>query len=211
MLQTEKIRVLRLDVFQEYMKRARSFLGMGKIIDEHDQYFWNSAFLYSISLELGCKSFLLYHQGGEYENLPFEDLKQKVDQIAKKKNHQLISMLKEISENFHVKAIKELLTKEYRRSGKYILTGFKFVEILESCYWEVRYPLPTSINDRYPITDEKNSFYDVTIDCHLAFFVEQILNELELDIINTDKKSIRGKISLVNNASSVNSSYGITN
>ena len=211
MSQNEKVSVLRIDVFQEYMKRARSFLGMGKIIDEHHQYFWNSAFLYSISLELGCKSFLLYHQGDEYENLQFEELKLKVDQLAKKKNHKLYPMLKEISEISSGKVIKELLAREYRKSKDLILSGVEIVKILESCYWEVRYPTPISINDKYPITDEKNSFYDVTIDCHLAFFVEQILNELEREIIYIDKKSIRGKILFVNNDSGVNSSNGVTN
>jgi hypothetical protein len=169
-------------VFQEYMKRARDFFEMGKIIDNDEKEFWNSAFLYSISLELGCKSFLLYHNGEEFENLPFDELKKVVNILAKKWGHQLTLMFEKIQEISYQETIKSLLLKRYRCSSDCIMQGSDIVKILESCYFEIRYPMPKSIVEDYPISDEKDSFYDVTLDSNLPFFVDEVLREIQEEV-----------------------------
>ena len=131
---------------------------------------------------MGCKGFILYFKGAKFENKPFNEQKYIINKLAKVDGHNLNDMLNKIQEISKNDSIKNILQRKLPTSEKHILTGIDYAKILERCYFEMRYPIPSSIVENFPVPAKKGIFLDVTQDSYLKYFVTEVLNELENEI-----------------------------
>lgn len=113
-----------------------------------DVFLWDAPFFYHQGLEKICKSYILASKASEYESLPEQKAKEKINSLAKQEGHELKRMIKKLIHNNVLN--REILSKQYLQ-----YTGGNIIEILESAYHECRYPMPETISNQYPIRNEK--------------------------------------------------------
>jgi len=123
-----------------------------------------STFFCYQGLEKNCKAYLLGTKAAEYENLPRQQAKEKIDKIVRDRKtmgHGLKKMINDLIS--HSVLAREILTKEYgdlSYGGGNKITGLKCMEILEKAYIECRYPVPGPISKSYLLPKYKNIFWE---------------------------------------------------
>ena len=120
---------------------------------------WSSynAFFLHQGLEKLCKAYLLGARAKEYEGIALEhQARQRVQEIAKKLGHDLLSMLKQLDK---LKVISVDQIKTIRSDDK---TGHEIIEAIQQGYEECRYPLPLSpVYKKYPIKGYRKVYEDL--------------------------------------------------
>ncbi len=121
------------------------------------------AFLYHQGLEKISKGYLLGHMSVEYESLPFQQAKGKINQIViekKKMGHNLKEMIQKLVE---LKVLEDdVFKKRYLISDDTKLnTGAECIEVLEKAYFECRYPVPNPSYTKYPIAGSNGHWYPI--------------------------------------------------
>lgn len=130
-------------------------------IDEEFPFF--VAFLYHQGLEKISKGYLLGQRSVEYESLPFQQAKGKINKIAidkKKMGHNLKEMIQQLVE---LKVLEEdVFKKRYLISNDTKFnTGAECIEILQKAYLECRYPVPDPSYKKYPIAGSNGHWYPI--------------------------------------------------
>ena len=133
---------------------VRDFLIAFMIEEEFPYYV---AFMYYQGLEKICKGYILGSMATEYESLPIQQAKDKINKLAKNEmGHNLKEMIKKLVTaavlDKDVFKKRYLITNDYRFNN-----GAECIEILEKAYLECRYPVPHPTHKKYPISGSKSS------------------------------------------------------
>lgn len=105
----------------------------------------HKVFHITMGLELVCKAYLLGCSASEYEELPLQQGKDKIDSIARKIGHDFEKIFKGLSECLGEEEVNKLLDQDYSNCN-----GRQFVRIFSMAYLEARYPVPIPSYKRYP-------------------------------------------------------------
>lgn len=105
----------------------------------------NARFSEIMGLEKFLKAVLLYQRTAEYEALPQDEARQRLNKMAMEYGHKFEDMLTELTD-VGLSDIEQIRRNDY---GGY--KGNQLVHAVEKGYMETRYPVPTPVSDNFPI------------------------------------------------------------
>lgn len=100
----------------------------------------------ALGLEIFAKAYFIAQRSAEFEELNFQEAKKKIDLIAKSYNHKFKKLFEDLNTAVGGNKIQNLL--DTRFDG---FKGDRICEVLMAANIEIRYPVPTSISDSFPI------------------------------------------------------------
>jgi len=127
-----------------------------------------------------CKACILGKKHQEYENLPIQEMKCKIDEIAKSYGHNYSKMIEKIKDIPGGNNIFHCLTKNYPLK----ITGNAFLNSLKDIYMESKYPTPDSVASRPAFKVSANTYTDPMCSSDLDKFCMDLCKEILLEIKN---------------------------
>lgn len=103
-------------------------------------------FFEAMGLEMMLKAYFLAENACKFENLPENEQKKSVDEVAKALNHRLEALVGTVKKNAPALGFADLLRQDF--DG---YTGMKMLRALEAAYIECRYPVPTPFHEKTPL------------------------------------------------------------
>ncbi len=130
-----------------------------------------SIFYYHQGLEKVCKAYLLGARSAEYEALPEQEARKKVDVIAREMGHKLREM---ISQLIAARILDgDILKKKMCDLENKAIDGNGIIKFLEKAYLESRYLVPKFAYEEYPLS-EIEGWWDPITSCPLDDFADDI-------------------------------------
>lgn len=105
----------------------------------------NARFSEIMGLEKFLKAVLLYQRHAEYEALPQDEARQRLNKMAMDLGHKFDVMLKALTDA----GLRDI--EQIRRNDYDGYEGDQLVHAVEKGYMETRYPVPTPVSDKFPI------------------------------------------------------------
>lgn len=175
---------------REHVAKTWLFRGLSDLFfafDSNDPAFEDNArFSEIMGLEKFIKAALLYQRHVEYEALPLDEARRKLDKMAMDFGHKFEVMLKALTDA----GIHDI--KQIRRSDYDGYEGQQLIHAVEKGYMETRYPVPTPVSDRFPIGNTGFT-HDPLSSSGMKKFIYAICNacffELSRDIDFTDMRN----------------------
>jgi len=167
---------------RERVAKTWLFRGLSDLIFAFDSdnpaFEDNARFSEIMGLEKFLKAVLLYQRHAEYEALPQDEARQKLNKMAMDFSHKFETMLKALTD-------AGLLDIEQIRRNDYDgYKGQQLVYAVEKGYMETRYPVPTPVSDNFPI--ENTGFtHDPLSSSGMTKFIYAICNACFFELSRT--------------------------
>jgi hypothetical protein len=128
-------------------------------------------FYYHQGLEKVCKAYLLGAKPAEYESLPEQTARNRVDEIAREMGHNLREMIEKLIAARILDG--EVLKKKMCYLENKALDGSGMLNLLEKAYLESRYPVPNPAYKGFPLQGIQG-YWDPITSCSLDDFADDI-------------------------------------
>lgn len=126
----------------------------------------------ALGLEIFAKAYFIAQRSAEFEELNSQEAKKKIDSIARAYNHKFKILLGDLNAAVGGNKIQNLLGARFDS-----FEGDRICEVLMAANTEIRYPVPTSISNSFPIAGT-NMTWDPLMSSGVSKFAYSVSREI---------------------------------
>ena len=169
-------KISREEVVVTWYMRALKQLFWAFMCD--DLFSDHKVFHITMGFELVCKAYLLGCSASEYEVLPLQKGKEKIDSMARKIGHDFKKIFERLSECLGEDEVNKLLDENYSNCN-----GGQLLKVFSMAYFEARYPVPRPSYMDYHV-ENGNGPWDLMRSWVFGDFCYKTFRKISLSIKN---------------------------